>query len=417
MPWADDCGPGRALAFRGGRLARDAVGPNLAPPGEISDYRYAHPRFSHELRSDLGFGACAGRAPTRSAVESYFYQDPGRTGRIALRLVKDAGSVVHRYSASWEHVPGVIPGAIAGVRLAPAFSRSGARTSTAASPARAQRRRLVYDDAYGLRLRRADRSERASSATTRVLLPQPADTARWIVGLVRERRDEDERSSWASRSEFTTPRRDASRARTDTAIAATAARRRGRDALSVRPVRQPDPAHRRQRPRDPFGYDASGSVVTSRTDPPLQGGEPGQVTRWTPHPVLARADRGRARLSRRAAQRGRARRVRPRGRDLAGAARALGRRRARARVRGELRRPRGAAVRRAIPVRRRGARRDPHGGGRRRLRRRVEDDPRRGARERYAAVRGIGDLSRPGRSGARARPGISRARKTTCVAA
>src|SRR5262249_22629123 len=151
-----------------------ATGPNLAEPGEVTDYRYAHPRFSSELRADLGFGLTRRTRTAGTAVDSFFYQDPGRTGRTALRLVKDGGSVVHRYGATWEHVAGPIPGAIAGVHLA-RMTLEWSANEYGGSPGALQQREYAYDDAYGYDFVSAIRTERASTSTTRVLVPEAAD--------------------------------------------------------------------------------------------------------------------------------------------------------------------------------------------------------------------------------------------------
>jgi RHS repeat-associated protein len=285
--WADAAGPvplWRPLAV----VSRvTATGSNLAPPGDSTDYRYAHPRFNRELRSDLGFGLVRRARTGGVAIESSFYQDPGRSGRTAMRVVKDAGSVVHRYTASWDHVPGVIPGSIAGVYHARLVDDVSANEygGFAGAP---QRRSFDYDDDYGFDFVAQIRTERASSSTTRVLLPQAADFGRWIIGLVRERRDEDDWSSWSSRTEF----RYTPEGRIESEV-----RHRERGDGSPPALDQTQYAYDRLgnliRHIDAnghaiaFGYDASGTVLTSRTDPPLRDGESGIVTRWTPDPVLA----------------------------------------------------------------------------------------------------------------------------------
>ena len=287
VAWAGDAGPVALWRATAVVSRATASGPNLAPPGDITDYRYAHPRFDAPLRSDLGFGLVRSLRAGGTEVDSFFYQDPGRTGRTALRLVKDAGSVVHRYSASWEHVAGVIPGSIAGVHLARLVEEQSANEYEG-YPGALQRRRYVYNDAYGYDFVAQIQSERASSSVTQVSLPRSADLERWIIGLVRERRDHDDRSSWASRTQFTytAEGRLASelrhRDRGDGSAAAADLTQYAYDARGNLIRRIDANGHTTE-----LGYDASGSVLTSRTDPAVGDGAPGAITRWTPHPVFA----------------------------------------------------------------------------------------------------------------------------------
>ncbi|TMA33732.1 MAG: hypothetical protein E6J87_09175 [Deltaproteobacteria bacterium] len=287
VPWA--AAAGALPLWRGTAVVARVTrgGPNLAPPGDITDYRYAHPRFSRELRSDLGFGLVQRTRSGGAVTEEYFYQDPGRTARTARRLIRDAGSVVHRYEAIWEHVPGAIPGRAANAYLARPIEETSANevAGVRGSPLR---RRFFYDDSYGYDFLTEIHTESASSDTVRVRRPQTPDLTRWIIGLVREQRDEDQRSAWASRSEFVY---------TAQGRIASELRHRDRGDGSAPAVDRTDYAYdgfgnlvRRVDANGyitAFGYDASGSALTSRTDPAVVAGEPGKVTRWTLHPVLA----------------------------------------------------------------------------------------------------------------------------------
>jgi hypothetical protein len=148
----------------------------------ISHYAYAHPRFCSGLRSDLGFRLVERTRPDLTTVEEYFYQDHGRAGRTSRRLVKDAGQVVNRSEASWQHVAGMIPGRIPGVFLGRLTAEERAN-EYATGPGALVRRIFSYDDAYGYDFVREIRTERPSGVLVDTRTPAPIPpTGPYLVG-------------------------------------------------------------------------------------------------------------------------------------------------------------------------------------------------------------------------------------------
>ena len=145
-----------------------------------TEYRYAHPRFCSGLRSDLGFRLIEQTRPDSSKVEEYFYQDHGRAGHTSKRLVKDAGQVVHRYQASWQHVAGTIAGSISGVFAGRLAWEESAYQYAGASGA-LLRRILSYDDVHGYNFVREIRTERPTGTLIDTRVPEPMGVP-YVVG-------------------------------------------------------------------------------------------------------------------------------------------------------------------------------------------------------------------------------------------
>jgi YD repeat-containing protein len=291
--WSDDAGP--VALWRPTAVVSQVTlnGRNLPVGGDVIQYQYAHPRFHRDLRVDLGFGLTR-RTHGDTAVEQSFHQDLGRTGRIAMRRIEDRGALVHQYAG---HLAGggigtSFPGKAAGTylgRLTYEWSANWYEGSRGALFTRS----YVYDDQYGFDFLSKVRTQRTSSDVVRESLPDTATRENpWVVGLVRQVRDQDQRTSWASQTDFTyTPE---GRLRNEI-------RHRWRGDLGSGEREELDPtdyaydAYGNLRSRTDgnrhtttFDYDdsASASVLTRRTDPAVAGQSP-VSTDLTPHPVFA----------------------------------------------------------------------------------------------------------------------------------
>ena len=290
--WSDDAGP-MALWRSTAVISQVTVnGRNLPAGGDVTRFQYAHPRLDRELRLDLGFGL-ARQTHGDTAIEQYFHQDLGRTGRLAMRLVKDRGELVHQYAATWQPIDIVtsFPGKAAGTwlgRLAYEWSANWYQGSRGTVLIRS----YVYDDQYGYDFLSEVRTQRASSDVIREALPDTAAHANpWVVGLVRQVRDRDQRSSWASQTDFTYTRE----GRLQNQI-----RHRWRGDLgSVErdEIDQTDYSYdgygnlqsrtdgNRHTTAFAYDYSATASVLTRQMDPAIDGRSP-VLTEFTPHPVF-----------------------------------------------------------------------------------------------------------------------------------
>ena len=89
-------------------------GPNIeSEPGSagvVTEYRYAHPRFCLDSRSDLGFRLVERTRPDDSVVLDYYYQQHGRAGKTSRVSVHDAGVLLHLYEEKWELPTHDVPG-------------------------------------------------------------------------------------------------------------------------------------------------------------------------------------------------------------------------------------------------------------------------------------------------------------------
>ena len=336
---------------------------------------------AHGARGSAG-GSSRRRCPTARVVESFFYQKHGRAGRLSERTIYDASG--HPLAHLWRYgncpnpadVTGGWSGAPSG-RIKTRWTRNEYGNTVGASVGAVQQETFEYDDDYGYNFAKQVHTVRPSTDTIRFLEPATANTNDWIVGSraraarrgsARLGLDEPLGPSLHARRRLAKERRQ--RWRGDVTAA-----RRGPDPVLLRRLRNLRQRIDANGHSTGFGYDATGSVLTSRTDPAV-GGQPGRTTIFTPHPVFGvpfAVDPGyrdvpRVQLDTRC--------VRPRDRDLADPARQSGRRRARPRLRNELHRRCFASVCRAARLHD-GRRRHSHRGGRRRLRRRLEDDPRR----------------------------------------
>lgn len=286
VPWGDAAVP--VPLWRSSAVVAQLTrsGFNLAAPGEVTTYRYAHPRFHRELRSDLGFGLVVRTMSGGTAIEDSFYQDPGRTGRLAQRLILDDESVVHRTEATWQHVAGMIPGRGPDTYLARLVEEWSANEYGGDSGA-AEAQSYLYDDDYGFNFVTQLRVTRASTDTVRFRLPETADTTAWIVGLPREVLEGDQRGSgWLSRSEFTylkgrVATETRHRNRLDTSSPAADLTQYFYDGFGNLRQRIDANNHLTE-----FEYDPSGTVLLSRTDPALSASDPGKITIFTPHAVF-----------------------------------------------------------------------------------------------------------------------------------
>lgn len=55
-------------------------------PAAVTKYRYAHPRWSREHRTDLGYRVVRRTLPNNSAIKTFYYQNIGRSGRVSERI-------------------------------------------------------------------------------------------------------------------------------------------------------------------------------------------------------------------------------------------------------------------------------------------------------------------------------------------
>ncbi|MGH9199767.1 MAG: RHS repeat-associated core domain-containing protein [Vicinamibacterales bacterium] len=189
VPWANDAGA--VELWRGAAVVSSVTvtGPNLAAPGAITDYRYAHPRFDRDWRAGPGFGLVRQTRPggavnaSSTVVEEYFHQDLGRTGRTAKRLVKDGDVLVHRYEATWALVedPENVEGSAAGVFLARRTQEKSVNVYGNSSGAEFSRD--FHYGAYGYNF--IHRIEETRPTGTVAIDREPEfDVGRWIIGLV-----------------------------------------------------------------------------------------------------------------------------------------------------------------------------------------------------------------------------------------
>ena len=167
------------------------TGPSLAA-NHVTRYRYARPRFCGELRSDLGFGLVELTRPDDSIVQSTFYQDHGRAGRVYLREVKAPdGERLQEYWALWEHAPSAIPGTIH-PEVANARLRTEQTVRYHAGAAGSTATRIVhYDDVHGYNFASATVDIRGTGAVCTAQIPE-AVGASWQLGLVAQRTVTDE---------------------------------------------------------------------------------------------------------------------------------------------------------------------------------------------------------------------------------
>jgi YD repeat-containing protein len=132
------------------------IGPNIEPepgsPGVTTSFRYAHPRFCTESRSDLGFRLFQRTDPAGSTRRSLFFQRHGRVGRTSRRLVYDErGSLVHQHEEDWELPGTLVPGSIDHPevhvgRLAETRSSNRYADGSGSLPGAERVRTLAYDD-------------------------------------------------------------------------------------------------------------------------------------------------------------------------------------------------------------------------------------------------------------------------------
>ena len=274
-------------------------GPNRVP--STTRYRYADRRWDRARRVGLGWRLVEKTQPDGSVVESFFYQKHGRAGRLSERIVWDQNKPVHWSEEVWavvppsqaDDIPGAWPDATSAEvshlgRLVSRASRNEYGNSLGQSAGAEQEETFEYDDDYGYNFAKEVHTVRPSTDTIRFLEPATANTNDWIVGLVRERRDEDQRGSgWVSHStfEYTNEGRLWKESRQ---------RWRGDVTQPAEDLTQyfyDDSGNLRQRidangHSTGFGYDSTGSVLTSRTDPAVVQGSPGRITIFTPHPVF-----------------------------------------------------------------------------------------------------------------------------------
>jgi RHS repeat-associated protein len=176
------------------------AGPNRKPDptspvagfGPPVVYRYAHPRFCLEARTDLGFRIVEKTRRGGEVATSSFYQVHGRAGRTSRVLVSEGGLDLHLYEEDWEiqpQVPARIPGTIDDPRvhvgrLAEVRSMN---LYAGGEPGALTRRMISYDDDYGYDFVERIVVERPTG--TLVELRRPiSDPGASIFGLVAERK-------------------------------------------------------------------------------------------------------------------------------------------------------------------------------------------------------------------------------------
>ena len=165
------------------------TGPNRAP-GSSTKYRYAHPRYCAENRSDLGFRIIERVRPGGEIVTSKFYQVHGRAGKTSSVVVSDNGIDMHRYEEDWEiqpDVPALVPGSIddPDVRVGRLAEARSANLYAGGETGAELTRTFFYDDSYGYNF--ADRVVEVRPTSTLVILRQPmSDGPNSIFGLVAE---------------------------------------------------------------------------------------------------------------------------------------------------------------------------------------------------------------------------------------
>ncbi len=184
-------------------------GPNRAPA--TTGYAYAHPRWSTETRSQLGFRLVEQTRPDGSVVEHFYYQQHGRAGRLSEEIVWDpGGSPLHRTLDVWDAVPDptTVTGAIEGVKVGRLKSRTthaeyGASLGESVGATRTTT--FTYHDSHGYNFVSQIREARPTGTLDTIRVPKPANTDAWLVRLVQERRQEEPGSppTVLSRATFT----------------------------------------------------------------------------------------------------------------------------------------------------------------------------------------------------------------------
>lgn len=260
----------------GPNIAKDAAGKTT----QRTLYAYGHPQFCQVYRSDLGFGIVQVTRADSSTVESYFYQDHGRAGRVGKRLTLDGGVVVSRYEASWELVDGWIAGKPASTHLGRMVWEEASNEYSGTSGA-VVRRWFDYDDAHGYNFVKTVTTERPSGNMVVVRAPASgAFEADWILRRVGSEYLLDTDLVWAGQTDYEY-----------TAEGRLFREDRHRDGGIDGTEYGYDTFGNRTSVTDAngnatlFEFDASGSSLVRRTDPAV-GTNPAIETEFIPHGVF-----------------------------------------------------------------------------------------------------------------------------------
>ena len=168
----------------------------------VLKYSYADPRWSPRHRSSLGFRLVETQRPDGSSVEHYFWQKHGRAGRTAQVVVRDGGTDVFLEQQDWE-LPATVPGSLDHPDVFVGRLASIYRANQYGSdPGAETLQTITYDDTYGFNFPSRIDIERPTGDLEIHRLPEPEDTADWLIGLLSEVERRDSSGNQLSRSTF-----------------------------------------------------------------------------------------------------------------------------------------------------------------------------------------------------------------------
>jgi len=284
IPWADAAG--NIALWRASPVVSSVTlyARNLPAAGDTTTYAYAHPRFDRAQFSDLGFGLVRSTHYGTSS-EDYFYQDPGRTGRIARRIVKDSvAGAMEQFDANWVQVPmgTYVRGWGAGTYLAQLASEVSANLYGGNLGAMLERD-YTYNNSYGYNFIASVRTKREASDVLREFTPDWQSRENpWVMGLVQSYSDLNQltNGTLVAQTDFTYTSQgkiqQETRHRDSTHLDDTVY---GYDGDGNLAQRTDDNGHITS-----FVFDGNGALIR-RTDPVVNG-QPGRITTFTPDPVL-----------------------------------------------------------------------------------------------------------------------------------
>ena len=151
---------------------------------------YAMPQWDPIKRSQLGFRAAQTTQDDGSTNLTYFWQAPGRAGRIRRALIFDGSNLRHQRTMSWEVIPGSeADGSISGVKIGRMIRDESAsyygRTPNEVAGA-THVTTLTYVDAdggaYGYNFVHQAVVSRPTGDLIIQRFPEPTDTLNWIIG-------------------------------------------------------------------------------------------------------------------------------------------------------------------------------------------------------------------------------------------
>jgi RHS repeat-associated protein len=162
------------------------TGPNLGAEA-VTEYVYAHPRFSQSLRSDLGFRLSQRTRPDQSLVREFFRQRRGLTGRMAKLEVREGADLVFERLEGWEVLAGTMPGSHPTVDVGRLRSVRAAIQYPGGGEGALREQTLSYDDFHGYGFIDVVVDERPTGTLCTKLAPASINEDKWLVRRVEER--------------------------------------------------------------------------------------------------------------------------------------------------------------------------------------------------------------------------------------